>query len=127
MLLIFVSRHCTVPHSDLLYIIRLSKGNSRAVLNSDLDARVILWIRITGMTVGALALLFAGTAFIVMCYILFKDLRAFPFKLIFYLSLSDMLGSLFNMLGYVCLPLFDELGFFSISNNASCESVRCYA
>ncbi|KAG0604411.1 hypothetical protein M758_10G170200 [Ceratodon purpureus] len=43
---------------------------------------------ITGINVGASALSFAGTLFIVMCYILFKDLRMFPFKLIFYLSLS---------------------------------------
>ncbi|KAG0560360.1 hypothetical protein KC19_10G174800 [Ceratodon purpureus] len=39
-------------------------------------------------------------------------------------SNEDMLGSLFNMLGYVCVPLFDGLGFFSISTNASCESVH---
>ncbi|KAG0604415.1 hypothetical protein M758_10G170600 [Ceratodon purpureus] len=44
---------------------------------------------ITGINVGASALSFAGTLFIVMCYILFKDLRMFPFKLIFYLSLCE--------------------------------------
>jgi hypothetical protein len=43
---------------------------------------------LTRINVGASALSFAGTSFIVMCYILFKDLRTFPFKLIFYLSLS---------------------------------------
>ncbi|KAG0566883.1 hypothetical protein M758_7G087700 [Ceratodon purpureus] len=76
---------------------------------------------LTGINVGASALSFAGTSFIVMCYILFKDLRTFPFKLIFYLSLSDMLGSLFNMLGnpgegFLCYAQGYSSQFFSIAS-----------
>uniref|UniRef100_A0A803LXS9 G-protein coupled receptors family 2 profile 2 domain-containing protein n=1 Tax=Chenopodium quinoa TaxID=63459 RepID=A0A803LXS9_CHEQI len=40
-----------------------------------------------------------GSSFIVLCYILFKDLRKFSFKLVFYLALSDMLCSFFNIIG----------------------------
>ncbi|XP_048133087.1 G-protein coupled receptor 1 isoform X1 [Rhodamnia argentea] len=40
-----------------------------------------------------------GSGFIVLCYVLFKELRKFSFKLVFYLALSDMLCSFFNIIG----------------------------
>ncbi|XP_024384343.1 G-protein coupled receptor 1 isoform X1 [Physcomitrium patens] len=69
----------------------------------------------------ASALSFVGTFFIVMCYVLFKDLRSFAFKLVFYLSLSDMLASLFNMLGnpgegFLCYAQGYSSQFFSIAS-----------
>lgn len=54
---------------------------------------------LAAVNVGASALSFAGSAFIVLCYVLFRELRKFSFKLIFYLALSDMFCSLFNILG----------------------------
>ncbi|GJP29515.1 hypothetical protein CLOM_g16931 [Closterium sp. NIES-68] len=54
---------------------------------------------LTLINVVASAFSFLGSGFIVLCYLGFKDLRKFSFKLIFYLSLSDMLCSLFNLLG----------------------------
>ncbi|KAK1302116.1 G-protein coupled receptor 1 [Acorus calamus] len=42
-----------------------------------------------GVNVGASTLSLAGSAFIVLCYILFKELRKFSFKLIFFLALSN--------------------------------------
>ncbi|PNX87512.1 G-protein coupled receptor [Trifolium pratense] len=41
------------------------------------------------VNVGASSLSFAGSTFIVLCYLLFKDLRKFSFKLVFYLALSS--------------------------------------
>jgi hypothetical protein len=37
---------------------------------------------------GASSLSFLGSSFIVLCYLLFKELRKFSFKLVFYLALS---------------------------------------
>ena len=37
---------------------------------------------------GASSLSFVGSSFIVLCYLLFKELRKFSFKLVFYLALS---------------------------------------
>ncbi|XP_068659629.1 G-protein coupled receptor 1 [Aristolochia californica] len=54
---------------------------------------------LTSVNAGASALSLAGSAFIVLCYLLFKDLRKFPFKLVFFLALSDMFCSLFNIIG----------------------------
>lgn len=48
---------------------------------------------------GASALSLMGSAFIVLCYALFKELRKFSFKLVFFLALSDMFCSLFNIVG----------------------------
>ena len=65
---------------------------------------------LTRINVGASALSFAGTSFIVMCYILFKDLRTFPFKLIFYLSLSVRLA---NSMHHEILNVIVVIPFFS--------------
>ncbi|XP_074280394.1 G-protein coupled receptor 1 [Silene latifolia] len=48
---------------------------------------------------GASTLSLLGSGFIVLCYLLFKDLRKFSFKLVFLLALSDMLCSFFNIIG----------------------------
>ncbi|KAK8623974.1 hypothetical protein V6N13_065333 [Hibiscus sabdariffa] len=54
---------------------------------------------LTAVNSGASSLSFVGSGFIVLCYSLFKELRKFSFKLVFYLSLSDLLCSFFNMVG----------------------------
>ncbi|KAF8393632.1 hypothetical protein HHK36_021877 [Tetracentron sinense] len=54
---------------------------------------------LTGVNAGASTLSFAGSTFIVLCYILFKELRKFSFKLVFFLALSDMLCSFFSIVG----------------------------
>jgi hypothetical protein len=43
---------------------------------------------------GASSLSFLGSSFIVLCYLLFKELRKFSFKLVFYLALSVTVFSL---------------------------------
>lgn len=48
---------------------------------------------------GAAALSLVGSSFIVICYLLFRELRKFSFKLVFYLAVSDMFCSLFTILG----------------------------
>ncbi|XP_047313567.1 G-protein coupled receptor 1-like [Impatiens glandulifera] len=47
-----------------------------------------------------------GSGFIVLCYYLFKDLRKFSFKLVFFLALSDMLFSFFSIIGDPSKGLF---------------------
>ena len=43
---------------------------------------------LTAINTGASSLSFVGSTFIVLCYCLFKELRKFSFKLVFYLALS---------------------------------------
>lgn len=43
---------------------------------------------LTHINVGASVLSFIGSAFIVLCYVCFKELRKFSFQLVFYLALS---------------------------------------
>ncbi|KQK19126.1 hypothetical protein BRADI_1g46520v3 [Brachypodium distachyon] len=50
-----------------------------------------------GTTAAALSL--AGSSFIVLCYLLFRELRKFSFKLVYFLALADMLCSLFSIMG----------------------------
>ncbi|KAK1279478.1 G-protein coupled receptor 1 [Acorus gramineus] len=59
-----------------------------------------------GVNVGASTLSLAGSAFIVLCYILFKELRKFSFKLIFFLALSDMFCSFFSIVGDLSSGVF---------------------
>ncbi|CAN6682479.1 unnamed protein product [Malus baccata var. baccata] len=54
---------------------------------------------LTAVNDGAASLSFVGSGFIVLCYVLFKEVRKFSFKLVFYLALSDMLWSFFSMVG----------------------------
>ncbi|OIW09217.1 hypothetical protein TanjilG_11355 [Lupinus angustifolius] len=53
------------------------------------------------VSAGASSLSLAGSSFIVMCYLLFKELRKFSFKLVFYLALSDMFCSFFSIVGAI--------------------------
>lgn len=46
------------------------------------------------VNIGASSLSLIGSAFIVLCYLLFKELRKFSFKLVFYLALSVMIATL---------------------------------
>ncbi|KAK8473016.1 hypothetical protein PHAVU_001G044800 [Phaseolus vulgaris] len=57
---------------------------------------------LTAVNSGASSLSLAGSSFIVLCYLLFKELRKFSFKLVFYLALADMLCSFFSIIGYTC-------------------------
>ncbi|KAK9273788.1 hypothetical protein L1049_018598 [Liquidambar formosana] len=54
---------------------------------------------LTAVNAGASSLSFVGSSFIVLCYVLFKELRKFSFKLVFFLALSDMLCSFFSIVG----------------------------
>lgn len=65
------------------------------VSNLTLGDRRIL----TAINSGASSLSFVGSGFIVLCYVLFKELRKFSFKLVFYLAFSDMLCSFFSIVG----------------------------
>ena len=47
---------------------------------------------LTAVSAGASSLSFVGSGFIVLCYVLFKELRKFSFKLVFYLALSVRLS-----------------------------------
>ncbi|KAJ3695783.1 hypothetical protein LUZ60_001160 [Juncus effusus] len=58
------------------------------------DRSVLVAVRIA---VAALSL--GGSAFIVLCYVLFKELHKFSFKLVFFLALSDMFCSFFSIVG----------------------------
>ncbi|KAG8381760.1 hypothetical protein BUALT_Bualt05G0006000 [Buddleja alternifolia] len=54
---------------------------------------------LTAINTGASSLSLVGSAFIVLCYLLFKELRKFSFKLVFFLALSDMFCSFFGIIG----------------------------
>ncbi|KAK9682982.1 hypothetical protein RND81_10G110700 [Saponaria officinalis] len=55
---------------------------------------------LAAVNTGASSLSLVGSGFIVLCYLLFKDLRnKFSFKLVFFLALSDLLCSFFNIIG----------------------------
>ncbi|RWW28768.1 hypothetical protein GW17_00006737 [Ensete ventricosum] len=74
---------------------------------------------LTAVSAGAAALSLAGSAFIVLCYLLFKELHKFSFKLVFFLALSvtpclslaflflcsDVFCSFFTIVGYALLFL----------------------
>ncbi|XP_026431122.1 G-protein coupled receptor 1-like [Papaver somniferum] len=76
---------------------------------------------LTSLNSGASSLSFAGSGFIVLCYLLFKDLRKFSFKLVFYLALSDMLCSFFSIVGdpskgYFCHAQGYSTHFFCVAS-----------
>jgi len=59
---------------------------------------------LTAVSAGASSLSFVGSGFIVLCYVLFKELRKFSFKLVFYLALSVRLSlSLSLSLSYLIM------------------------
>ncbi|KVI11931.1 GCR1-cAMP receptor [Cynara cardunculus var. scolymus] len=68
----------------------------QAVLgNLSVEERHVL----TAVNTGASTLSLLGSGFIVLCYLCFKELRKFSFKLVFFLALSDMLCSFFSIVG----------------------------
>ena len=69
---------------------------------------------LTDINVFASALSFAGSGFIVLCYLLFKELRKFSFELIFYLSLSVRTVSFILDFILPFLPLVCVCSFFFI-------------
>nr|XP_023872856.1 G-protein coupled receptor 1-like [Quercus suber]POE85320.1 g-protein coupled receptor 1 [Quercus suber] len=76
---------------------------------------------LTAVSAGASSLSFVGSGFIVLCYVLFKELRKFSFKLVFYLALSDMLCSFFNMVGdpskgFFCFAQDYSTHFFCVAS-----------
>ncbi|XP_038987445.1 G-protein coupled receptor 1 [Phoenix dactylifera] len=54
---------------------------------------------LAAVSTGTAALSLGGSAFIVLCYLLFKELHKFSFKLVFFLALSDMFCSFFTIVG----------------------------
>ncbi|CAN8302844.1 unnamed protein product [Cochlearia groenlandica] len=76
---------------------------------------------ITAINTGASSLSFVGSAFIVLCYCLFKELRKFSFKLVFYLALSDMFCSFFLIVGdpskgFICYAQGYTTHFFCVAS-----------
>ncbi|XP_065863980.1 G-protein coupled receptor 1 [Euphorbia lathyris] len=76
---------------------------------------------LTSVNAGASTLSFLGSSFIVLCYVLFKELRKFSFKLVFYLALSDMLCSFFSIIGdpskgFFCIAQGYTTHFFCVAS-----------
>lgn len=69
---------------------------------------------LTAVNSGASSLSFVGSGFIVLCYSLFKELRKFSFKLVFYLSLS-----------VIFLPFLKFQDFTSTEVVTTCNSLFC--
>ncbi|CAI0467675.1 unnamed protein product [Linum tenue] len=89
----------------------LSSGNLTAY-----DRRILRTVN-----AGASSLSFLGSSFIVLCYLLFRDLRKFSFKLVFYLAISDMLCSFFSIVGdpstgFFCYAQGYSTHFFCIAS-----------
>ncbi|XP_054799215.1 G-protein coupled receptor 1 [Prosopis cineraria] len=76
---------------------------------------------LSAVNTGASSLSFVGSSFIVLCYVLFTELRKFSFKLVFYLALSDMLCSFFNIVGdpskgFFCYAQSYSTHFFCVAS-----------
>ncbi|EPS58978.1 hypothetical protein M569_15833, partial [Genlisea aurea] len=76
---------------------------------------------LTVVNTGASVISLGGSAFIVLCYLLFKELRKFYFKLVFFLALSDMLYSFFAIVGdpskgYFCYAQGYTTHFFCVAS-----------
>ncbi|KAL7112284.1 hypothetical protein ACP275_05G143000 [Erythranthe tilingii] len=76
---------------------------------------------LTAINTGASSLSFVGSGFIVLCYLLFKELRKFSFKLVFFLALSDMFCSFFGIIGdpskgYFCYAQGYTTHFFCVAS-----------
>lgn len=63
---------------------------------------------LTAVIAGASSLSFVGSGFIVLCYVLFKELRKFSYKLVFYLALSVRIF-FFSTLYYCFLIIISDL------------------
>ncbi|KAF7830404.1 G-protein coupled receptor 1 isoform X1 [Senna tora] len=76
---------------------------------------------LSAVNTGASSLSFIGSSFIVLCYVLFTELRKFSFKLVFYLAFSDMLCSFFNIVGdpsrgFFCYAQSYSTHFFCVAS-----------
>lgn len=76
---------------------------------------------LTTVNAAASSLSLLGSSFIVLCYILFKELRKFSFKLVFFLALSDMLCSFFSIVGdpsrgFLCYAQGYSTHFFCVAS-----------
>ncbi|KAH6790814.1 G-protein-coupled receptor 1 [Perilla frutescens var. frutescens] len=76
---------------------------------------------LTAINSGASSLSLVGSGFIVLCYVLFKELRKFSFKLVFFLALSDMFCSFFSIIGdpsigYFCYAQGYTTHFFCVAS-----------
>ncbi|URE35505.1 Slime mold cyclic AMP receptor [Musa troglodytarum] len=92
------------------------KAPSTAVGLSAADRHVL-----TAVSAGAAALSLAGSAFIVLCYLLFKELHKFSFKLVFFLALSDVFCSFFTIVGdpsnrFFCYAQDYSVHFFCVAS-----------
>ncbi|KAG0469536.1 hypothetical protein HPP92_016236 [Vanilla planifolia] len=61
---------------------------------------------LSAFSTTAAALSLSGSTFIVLCYVFFKELRKFSFRLVFFLALSDMFCSFFSIVGDPSNELF---------------------
>lgn len=76
---------------------------------------------LTAVNGGASSLSLLGSGFIVLCYLCFKELRKFSFKLVFFLALSDMLYSFFSIVGdpskgFFCYAQAYSTHFFCVAS-----------
>ncbi|KAL9264596.1 G-protein coupled receptor 1-like protein [Drosera capensis] len=76
---------------------------------------------LAAVNTGASSLSLVGSGFIVLCYILFKELHKFSFKLVFFLALSDILCSFFNIVsdpstGFFCYAQGYSSHFFCVAS-----------
>ncbi|KAK6129524.1 hypothetical protein DH2020_036757 [Rehmannia glutinosa] len=76
---------------------------------------------LSSINTGASSLSLVGSGFIVLCYLLFKELRKFSFKLVFFLALSDMFCSFFSIIGdpskgYFCYAQGYTTHFFCVAS-----------
>lgn len=103
----FLSIRVWVGFRDFIKLVynKRSKGETNRYLKMSATAQVAGNLTahdrqvLTAVNAGAASLSFVGSSFIVLCYVLFKELRKFSFKLVFYLVLSDMMCSFFSMVG----------------------------
>ncbi|KAL6512397.1 glycolytic proteins transcriptional activator gcr1 [Orobanche hederae] len=76
---------------------------------------------LAAINTSASSLSLVGSSFIVLCYLLFKELRKFSFKLVFFLALSDMFCSFFSIIGdpskgYFCYAQGYTTHFFCVAS-----------
>ncbi|CAN6682478.1 unnamed protein product [Malus baccata var. baccata] len=81
---------------------------------------------LTAVNAGEASLSFVGSGFIVLCYVLFKELRKFSFKLVFYLALSLITVHLLLFLLFTGTSLVVTL-VCSIGNNHSHLGTWCWS
>lgn len=70
---------------------------------------------LTAINSGASSLSLVGSGFIVLCYLLFKELRKFSFKLVFFLALSVSVPAHFVVCDLLLSILPQKLGYGTLS------------